>query len=274
MTVADPFAATGSALRRWLEDHAEPLILGISGAQGSGKSTLAARLAEHLTAEGQRVAVLSLDDLYLSRMRRRDLADTVHPLFAVRGPPGTHDVALGLRLLDALKAGESVRLPRFDKAEDAPCPADAWIDVGTVDVVIFEGWCLGARPQSLDDLDRPVNELEAAEDADGVWRRAINARLSGPYAELFSRLDRLVFLAAPSFEVVRTWRTQQERDLRRRLDVEGRVGAHVMTDEQIARFIQHYERLTRHMLNDLPGRVDLTLPLDRERRLDPRGAGG
>ena len=273
MTGADPLQAAGSALKGWLEDHAGPLVLGVSGAQGAGKSTLAARLAERLTGEGRTAAILSLDDLYLSRARRRELADAVHPLFAVRGPPGTHDVALGLRLLDAVKSGESVSLPRFDKADDAPRPAEAWPEAGPLDVVIFEGWCLGASPQPLSALKPPVNELEAVEDADGVWRGAVNARLSDTYADLFSRIDKLVFLAAPSFDVVRTWRTQQEHDLRGRLAAEGRTGAHVMTDAQIARFVQHFERLTRHMLDDLPGRADLTLRLDETRRLDPRGAG-
>ena len=116
-------------------------------------------------------------------------------------------------------------------------------------------------------LAAPVNALEAEDDPKGLWRRAVNDALAGPYAELFSRMDRLVMLVAPSFDVVRAWRTQQEHDLKRRLAAEGRTGAHVMSDADIARFIQHYERLTRHMLRDMPGRADLVLHLDENRRL-------
>jgi D-glycerate 3-kinase len=256
------------ALDGWLPRSAGPFIMGLCGSQGSGKSTLAALLTEHLEGKGRRVATLSLDDLYLSRTHREELGRRVHPLFAVRGPPGTHDVELGADLLDALKSGNPVRLPRFDKAEDAPALAETWPAVtGPVDVVIFEGWCVGAAPEPAGALAAPVNALEAQDDPDGVWRRAVNDALAGPYAELFSRMDRLVMLAAPSFDVVRVWRTQQEHDLKRRLAAEGRTGAHVMSDADIARFIQHYERLTRHMLRDMPGRADLVLHLDENRRL-------
>lgn len=256
------------ALDGWLARASGPFVLGLCGSQGSGKSTLAAALTQRLENQGRRVAVLSLDDLYLSRALRAERAREVHPLFAVRGPPGTHDVAAGADLLDALKAGRPVRLPRFDKAEDAPAPFETWPAVtGPVDVVILEGWCVGAAPEPTEALAAPINALEAEDDPKGVWRRAVNDALAGPYAELFSRVDRLVMLAAPSFEVVRAWRTQQEHDLKRRLAAEGRTGAHVMSDADIARFVQHYERLTRHMLRDMPGRADLVLHLDETRRL-------
>jgi D-glycerate 3-kinase len=35
----------------------------------------------------------------------------------------------------------------------------------------------------------------------------------------------------------------------------------------VAAFIQHYERLTRHILTEMPGRADLTLYLDPDRRV-------
>lgn len=264
----DPLDIVAAGVDGWVQAGERPLILGLCGAQGSGKSTLAARLADRLMGQGWRAAVLSLDDLYLSRPRRAELARAVHPLFAVRGPPGTHDAALGARLLDDLKAGRPVRPPRFDKAADSPAPPETWTVIPPpVQVVVFEGWCVGAAPQPTQALEAPVNRLEAEEDPDGVWRRAVNAALAGPYAELFARLDRLVFLAAPAFEVVHAWRAEQEHDLKRRLAAEGRAGAHMMSDDQIARFIQHYERLTCHMLAETPARADLTLRLDADRRL-------
>lgn len=264
----EPLDSIAAALDGWLEGRDQPLVLGLCGAQGSGKSTLAARLAGWLAAQGRGAAVLSLDDLYLSRARRAELARAVHPLFAVRGPPGTHDVALGIRLLDDLKRGRPVQPPRFDKAADAPTPSETWAVIEPpVQVVIFEGWCVGAASQQLEALAAPVNRLEAEEDPDGVWRRAVNEALAGGYAQLFARLDRLVFLAAPSFDVVHRWRAEQEHDLKRRLAAEGRAGPHVMSNDEIARFIQHYERLTRYMLSDMPDRADLTLRLDADRRL-------
>jgi D-glycerate 3-kinase len=251
----------------WLDGAARPLILGLCGAQGSGKSTLSEGLAARLREDGLAVAVLSLDDLYLSQAERAVRA-MIHPLFATRGVPGTHDVDLGFAVLDAVGAGRAVALPRFDKSVDEPCPAAVWpVAPADLDLLIFEGWCVGARPQNADELVPPVNALEAVEDTDSVWRRAVNLSLETDYAALFSRLDRLVLLAAPGFEVVERWRTQQEHDLRLRLAAEGRTGDAVMTDAAVARFIQHYERLTRHILNEMPARADLVLRLDEDRQL-------
>ena len=244
-----------AALSGW---HERPLILGICGAQGSGKSTLASELTRHMNA-----AVLSLDDLYLAPERR---PVEVHPLFATRGAPGTHDVALGARVLDALRSGARVRLPRFDKAADAPLPEDQWPEAEAPDIIIFEGWCVGAAPQPAADLTEPVNDLERMHDPDGVWRRHVYAQLAGPYRDLFARIDRLVFLQAPDFEVVHAWRCQQEHELRRKMIAEARPDT-TMSDEKIAIFIQHYERLTRHLLRTLPDRADVVLRLDAGRRL-------
>lgn len=241
-----------------------PFILGLCGAQGSGKSTLAAGLSERLAARGVRVETLSIDDLYLSRAARLRLAEDVHPLFATRGPPGTHDVEPGLSILKDVKAGRPVVLPRFDKATDDPYPESAWRRLDApLDVLIFEGWCVGARPQAEHQLIVPINALEARQDPQAIWRRHANAVLGGPYAALFGRIDRLVMLAAPGFEVVQDWRRQQEDALRR----DAPEAERVMSADEIAVFIQHYERLTRHMLATMPAYAGLVLPLNDARGL-------
>ncbi|EJU11491.1 cytosolic protein [Sphingomonas sp. LH128] len=251
------------AARRWLEAPRHgPLILGLCGSQGSGKSTLAEALKSALEAEGRRVAVLSLDDLYLGRSARAQLARTVHPLFATRGVPGTHDTARGVALIDAIRAGEPVTLPRFDKARDEPAPQGDGVPAD-LDLLIFEGWCVGARPQDAGALAVPVNALELEEDPQGTWRGHVNTALAGPYADLFARIDRLVLLAAPGFEVVRGWRGQQEDALRAR-EAEG---TQVMDEAALDRFVQHYERLTRDILTEMPGRADLVLCLAADRSL-------
>lgn len=255
------------AVAGWLDAARGPLIVGICGAQGSGKSTLAEALVARFGAAGVRAATLSLDDLYLGRAARAELARDVHPLLATRGVPLTHDVAAGCAILDAVKTGAAVQLPRFDKASDAPLPPDAWDVPGVVDLLIFEGWCVGAQSQPDADLVEPVNWLEREEDPDGAWRRAVNAALSGPYRALFDRIDRLVLLAAPDFSVVRQWRGEQEAVLRERLRAEGRDPALAMDDAALDRFVAHYERLTRAILRTMPGYADLTLHLAPDRSL-------
>lgn len=239
-----------------------PLVVGLCGPQGSGKSTMAAVLAALLEAEGLSVAVLSLDDLYLTRAERLQLAERVHPLLRVRGVPGTHDVALGLDLLDSLARTGATAIPAFDKAADDRRPREEWpVAEGPVDVILFEGWCVGAKPQGPQQLDAPINELERLEDDDGRWRRFVNDTLAGPYQRLFAAIDLLVLLEAPSFETIYGWRIEQERKLRDRAG----DGGHVMSDAEVHRFISHYERLTRHILSEMPARADMLISLGADR---------
>lgn len=236
-----------------------PLVVGICGAQGSGKSTLVARLAGRL----DRAVALSLDDLYLTRAERMALARDVHPLLRTRGVPGTHDVDLGLTVLAALDRGGAVPLPRFDKATDDRAPEAAWpIAPANTRILLFEGWCVGAQPQPREALAEPVNALERDEDRDGVWRAYVNAMLGGPYRALFDRIDLLILLAAPGWDVVHDWRLEQEAALRR----SGAQGDAIMTGAEVARFIRHYERLTRHILAEMPDRADIVIHADVRRR--------
>lgn len=246
------------------EGEGRLLVVGLCGAQGSGKSTLAAGLKERFERAGVPTALLSIDDLYRTRAQREALARAVHPLLRTRGVPGTHDIALGMDAIARLERGEAALLPRFDKAADDRLPESGWqpAEPGTR-LLLLEGWCVGARPQQAVALAEPINRLERDEDAQAVWRRYVNDALAGDYQALFGRIDRLVLLAAPSFNVVLRWRTQQEKALREQAgDGEG-----VMTDAALARFVQHYERLTRHILAEMPERADLVIELGENREV-------
>ncbi|MDB5719353.1 MAG: hypothetical protein JWM38_2780 [Sphingomonas bacterium] len=240
-----------------------PILVGLCGSQGSGKSTMAAFLRALLDAQGLSTAILSIDDLYLDLPERIALAERVHPLLRTRGVPGTHDIALGIDVIERLFAAApdgSTAIPRFDKSTDSRMPQDQWGRFfGPAQVVILEGWCVGAMPEAEEALDTPVNALEAQEDEDGRWRRHVNAALAGPYRDLFDRIDLMVFLRAPSFDCVFQWRSLQEEKLRR---ATGGAGAGLMNDAQLARFIAHYERITRHLLATMPATADLVVTLD------------
>jgi D-glycerate 3-kinase len=248
------------------QERAQTLTVGLCGSQGSGKSTLALTLAALLEERGLSVAILSLDDIYLTRRDRVALAGRVHPLLQTRGVPGTHDVSLGIEAIAALHTANVVALPSFDKAVDDRRPAQQWPTVrGPVQVILFEGWCVGAAAQADDALAQPVNALERDFDADGAWRRYVNAALAGEYQRLFGQLDRLILLAAPSFDVVYGWRVEQEHKLRQRLEAGGGDTRGVMSDTDVKRFISHYERLTRHILAEMPARADVVVRLDERR---------
>ena len=237
-------------------------VFAIAGLQGSGKSTLAAQVAARARSEGLRVAVLSLDDLYLTRAQRQRLALDVHPLLATRGPPGTHDLALALETFAALRRGHTRPLPRFDKAGDDRLAPEHWADTSApLDLLVFEGWCLGVPAESEDALREPLNPLERDEDPDGRWRRWCNAALARDYPPLWAHVDVLWFLQPRGFETVHAWRGEQERALQAaHPDRTGMDGA------TLDRFIQHYERVSRQALRTMPGIADACVALDSERQ--------
>ena len=260
---APPQGFDAALVARVLDDAlaSRARVYGISGLQGTGKSTLAAQLAAMAARRGLRAVALSIDDFYLDLPARQALARDVHPLLATRGPPGTHEVALASAALDALRAGRRTRLPAFDKLGDRRLPQAQWRDVDGIDLVVFEGWCLGVPPQDDAALRAPLNALERDEDADGRWRRWCNDALARDYPALWQRIDRLLFLQPPSFEIVPQWRWQQEQALQAR--DRSRQG---MSRAQVERFVQHYERVSRQSLRTVPALADVIVELDAGRR--------
>ncbi|MFW1676744.1 hypothetical protein ACFVYJ_03070 [Pontibacter sp. JAM-7] len=268
-------------LGAWLacqkRDQSGPLVIGINGAQGAGKSTLFNLLEVILTEGfGLKVVGFSIDDLYKTRQERQRLADSLHPLLQTRGVPGTHDVELGIELLTALKqsGSESItKIPVFDKSTDERCEEAVWQEwVGPVDVIVLEGWCVGALPQRASQLDEPINELESTMDPEGVWRNYVNQQLAGRYQVLFEMLDILIMLKVPSMDAVYEWRSLQEKKLAERVRYiydtqQPTQHLKIMDETEIRRFIQHYERLTQQMLQDMPPRADVVLCLNNNHKI-------
>lgn len=241
-----------------------PYILGLSGLQGSGKSTLARVMKVQAEARGWHTEILSLDDFYYSRSDREALAQQIHPLLRTRGAPGTHEIELLLSVLAALPTASEklpVAHPRFDKGRDTRIPPSRWpLATRPPQLVIVEGWALGIRPQTLAALASPINELERIEDPQGVWRNWVNKQLRG-YQPLWRKFDALIVLQAPSWDIVRRWRSEQEEDLL------ARHAPLAMDPAAMMRFLAHYERLSRHALASLPAIADSCVEYDDERHV-------
>jgi D-glycerate 3-kinase len=211
-----------------------PALIGVGGAQGSGKTTICSAFANAHDA----VAHFSLDDIYLTRAERVTLAGLVNPLLLTRGPPGTHDLDLAQRTIESLAKPGATRLPRFDKARDDRAPETDWpIFDGPAEAILIDGWCMGAQTSPP---APPMNGLEC-EPAGSAWIAAVEARLARDYQPFFARFDAIVYLQAPSWDIVRQWRGQQEEALLGRVMTQSEARA-------LDHFVQHYERVTRAML--------------------------
>lgn len=246
-----------------------PLLIGINGCQGSGKSTLAALLSLLFTSRYKLNAVcISVDDFYLTRDDRLKLADNVHQLFRTRGVPGTHDIPLMQQTLQKLlqAKSETVAIPGFNKAIDDRRPQSEWDAARTpLDIIIFEGWFIGTSAQVDEELAVPVNVLEAREDKDSIWRRYVNQQVKTEYKAIYELVDIWVMLKAPSFDAVYQWRLEQEEKLANKNHHTTRN--RIMTPDQIAHFIQHYQRLTEHALTTLPAQVNYLFNLNANREV-------
>jgi len=236
-------------------------VAGICGAQGSGKTTLAHALEAALADQGIWALTLSLDDFYLPKAERLLLVQDIHPLCATRGVPGTHDMRLFADTLAALAAagadGET-RVPRFSKLDDDRLPRREWQVVeGAPDIVLFEGWCVGASPLAAGALSSPINDLEETEDAKGVWRRWWADALARDYWPLWQALSPLILIRVPGLESVVRSRLQQEAGLAAAAPHKPR-----MDEAAVRRFVAHYERLTRHVWAEMPARAHLVIDRD------------
>lgn len=229
------------------------IVVGVAGAQGSGKSTLACQLRDRIVATGIQSVVLSLDDFYLSHADRVLLSKFQHPLLLTRGVPGTHDMHLLEATVDRLlKSNGTVEWPKFSKAKDDR-EGFHWFDVSDVTqglVVILEGWCVGCVPQA--DVDTPVNDLERFDDPDVHWRRFVQDSIRNIYLPVWSKLDMYIFLQVPDWDSVARWRTEQA------------VGnCENLSDLNIGRFVQFFERITKQMIHDR-WKTDVVVTLNQD----------
>jgi D-glycerate 3-kinase len=222
---------------------------------------------------GVSTVVLSLDDFYLTKAARAALAESIHPLFATRGVPGTHDLALLNETISALRqpgAGGAVVLPAFDKALDDRTELVHWRQVSApVQLIFLEGWCVALSPQSESELEVPINPMEAEQDPSLVWRREVNRQLANGYADVFVELDELLLLQAPSFDAVFEWRWQQEQRLSEQFQKDHPDKPDpTMSRSEVTDFVLHYQRLTEHALKTLPDQADFVWKLATDRSVE------
>jgi D-glycerate 3-kinase len=242
-------------------------IIGLTGGQGAGKSTITQVLKLILEIKyNLRVVCFSIDDFYKTLGERTSLSKNVNKLFQTRGVPGTHDTNLIKKIFTNLtkKRFKPILIPRFDKSKDDRFAKKYWQKIKQQPkIIIFEGWCVGARPQRHKDLLKSINILEKKQDLDLKWRSRVNNELKNAYKKIFSKIDMLIFLKVPNFDCVYKWRLLQEK----KLQLTSR-GKKIMSSLHVREFIMYYERITMQMLKDLPNKAYAVLYLDKHHRFN------
>ena len=256
----------------WISKKAKkksPLIIGLAGGQGSGKTTISSILSLILKKYFKlKVFKISIDDFYKTKKQREILSKDKHSLLLTRGVPGTHDIKIMLDFFRKIKTKnfKSLKLPKFNKANDDRYKKKYWYKLKSrPDVVIFEGWCVGAKPQSLRLLKKPINALEKAYDKSLKWRRFVNLQLKTNYKKLYSQLDSLLYLKVKNFNLLKKWRIKQEEKLW--LKSKSRKNLKIMNKKEVINFMQTYQRITEQMFKDAPKYSSIIMNLNKNHQI-------
>ena len=239
----------------WISAKAEkkrPYFVGLAGGQGTGKTTISSLIRIILTKYFRlNVFRISIDDFYKTRKERINLSKRVHPMLLTRGVPGTHDINMMLNFFRKSKSKKfkRLKLPTFNKAIDDRFNKKRWYDLKKrPDVIIFEGWCVGAKSEKNTTLNKTINSLEKAKDQKQIWRKYVNHQLKSKYKNLYSQLNCLIYLKAKNFSLLQKWRLKQER----KLWIKSKVKSKIMSRGDVLNFMQTYQRITQNMFKNMP----------------------
>ena len=254
-------------IERKYKKKGKTLFLGFSGGQGSGKTTTVKILKIILKKFFKRkIHVSSIDDFYKTLKDRNKMSQNIHPLFKIRGVPGTHDIKLVKNFFDfvKMKRFKKTRLPKFDKSIDDRSKKKYWFNIKEKpEIVILEGWCVGAKPQSNFLIKKPVNLLEKYEDHNLAWRNYVNSKLKKEYKKIFAMIDSYIFMKIPNFKMVFKWRLLQENKLKNK----SRIRKKIMSYNEIKRFIMFYQRITLQMVKDLSKSASIIMLLKKNHEI-------
>ena len=256
----------------WIEEKYKKkggtLFLGLSGAQGSGKTTISEILKIIIKKLFKRkIQIISIDNFYKTLKERKEMSSKIHNLLRTRGVPGTHDINLLKKTLFNLnkKNFKIFRSPRFDKSIDDRVKKKYWdIIKNKPEIIILEGWCVGAKPQSQNKIKKTVNNLEKNEDKNFIWRKYANEKLKKEYKSLFSIIDNFIFIKIPNYRMVFKWRFIQEKKLRKK----SHSNKKIMNSKEIKRFIMFYQRIALQMIKDLSKSASVVMYLKKNHEIN------
>ena len=250
-------------------DKKKPYFVGLAGGQGTGKTTISSLIGIILTKYFKlNVFRISIDDFYKTRKERINLSKRVHPMLLTRGVPGTHDINMMLNFFKKSKSKKfkRLKLPTFNKAIDDRFSRKHWYDLKKKpDVIIFEGWCVGAKSEKNDTLKRTINSMERTKDQEQIWRKYVNDQLKSKYKKLYSQLNCLIYLKAKDFSLLQKWRLKQERKLW--IKSKKSSNTKIMSKQDVLSFMQTYQRVTQNMFRYMPKYASIIINLNSNHQI-------
>ena len=245
-------------------DKKKPYFVGLAGGQGTGKTTISSLISIILKKYFKKnVFRVSIDDFYKTRKDRSKLSKSIHPMLMTRGVPGTHDLKLMQTFFKNVKqkSFRSIKVPKFDKSIDDRYPKKNWYNINKKpDIIIFEGWCVGAKAEENKSLLKSINEMEKNRDKKLIWRKYVNAQLKTNYKKLYSQLNTLVYLKAKDFSLLQKWRLKQENKLK--LKSKKNSKNKIMNKNEVLEFMQTYQRVTENMFKKAPKYASIIMNLN------------
>ena len=250
-------------------DKKKPYFVGLAGGQGTGKTTTSS-LIKIILSKYFRLNVfrISIDDFYKTRKERISLSKRVHPMLLTRGVPGTHDINMMLNFFKNVKSKKfkRLKLPTFNKAIDDRFNKKRWYDLKKrPDVIIFEGWCVGAKSEKRNTLKKTINKMEKTKDQKQIWRKFVNDQLKSKYKKLYSQLNCLIYLKAKDFSLLQKWRLKQERKLW--IKSKKNSNSKIMSKADVLSFMQTYQRITQNMFRYMPKYASIIINLNSNHQI-------
>ena len=250
-------------------DKKRPYFVGLAGGQGTGKTTISSLIRIILIKYFKlKVFRISIDDFYKTRKERISLSKRIHPMLLTRGVPGTHDINMMLSFFKKVKNKKfkRLKLPTFNKAIDDRSNKKSWYELNEKpDVIIFEGWCVGAKSETNNTLKKTINSMEKTKDQKKIWRKYVNYQLKSKYKNLYSQLNCLIYLKAKNFNLLQKWRLKQERKLW--IKSKMKSNSKIMSKGDVINFMQTYQRITQNMFRYMPKYASIIFNLNSNHQI-------
>ena len=141
------------------------------------------------------------------------------------------------------KKNKVISLPIFDKSIDDRAKKQKWKKINFIpNIIILEGWCVGAKPQNNKLLYKAVNVLEKKEDSNFRWRNYVNNQLKKKYKYLFDKMNKL-----------------RLKNIKKK--------SKIMTNSEVLKFMMTYQRVTEQMFKDMPKIASVIMSLNKNHQI-------